>query len=153
VLRRLGLYVTMIPVYQLWKNADRYLADPDSAETAVPLRTLLDANIPLAAGTDNIPYDPFFTLWAMLARAERTTGRVIGLGQRLGTEEALSLLTRAGARLSFEEGLKGTLEAGKLADLVVLSDDPRHADPDKPPEIRAVLTMVGGRIVHHRPWD
>ena len=82
----------------------------------------------MAAGSDNIPYNPFFTVWAMVARKERTTGRVIGPGQRLDAEQALRLLTRNGAWLSFEEARKGTLEPGKLADLAVLSQDPRgHA--------------------------
>ena len=152
-LARLGIYVTTIPVYQLWKNADRYLADPDGGETAVPHRTLIGAGIPLSAGTDNIPYNPFFTVWASVARKERTTGRVIGPGERLDVEGALRLLTRNGAWLSFDEGQKGTLEPGKLADLAVLSHDPGATAVDELPQIRALLTMVDGRIVHHDPWD
>lgn len=151
-LARLGIYVTTIPVYQLWKNADRYLADADGGETAVPHRMLMDAGIPVAAGTDNIPYNPFFTVWAMVARKERTTGRVIGAGQRLDAETALRLLTKAGSRLSFDEARTGTLEPGKLADLAVLSRAPRDTAVDEIPDIRALLTMVGGRIVHHEPW-
>jgi predicted amidohydrolase YtcJ len=153
MLARLGIYVTTIPVYQLWKNADRYLDDPEGGETAVPHRMFIDAAIPVAAGTDNIPYNPFFTLWAMVARKERTTGRVVGPGQRLHVEEALRLLTRNGAWLSFDERRKGTLEPGKLADLAVLSSDPRDTAVDELPKIRALLTMVGGRIVHHDPWS
>jgi predicted amidohydrolase YtcJ len=152
-LARLGLYVTTIPVYQLWKNADRYLSDADGGETAVPHRMLIEGGIPVAAGSDNIPYNPFFTVWAMVARKERTTNRVIGPGQRLDAEQALRLLTRNGAWLSFEEARKGTLEPGKLADLAVLSKNPRDTPVDDIPHIRALLTMVGGRIVHHDPWD
>ena len=151
-LARLGLYVTTIPVDQLWKNADRYLPDPDGGETAVPHRMLIEAGIPVAAGSDNIPYNPFFTVWAMVARQERTTRRVIGPGQRLDAERALRLLTRNGAWLSFDEARKGTLEPGKLADLAVLSQDPRDTPVDELPQIRALLTMVAGRIVHHDPW-
>jgi predicted amidohydrolase YtcJ len=102
----------------------------------------------VAAGTDNIPYNPFFSLWAMVARQERTTGRVIGPGERLAAEDALRLLTRNGAWLSFDETRKGTLETGKLADLAVLSHDPRDMPVDALPEVRSTLTMVGGRIVH-----
>ena len=152
-LARLGICVTTIPSYQLWKNADRYLADPRGGETAVPHRTLLEAGIPLAAGTDNIPYNPFFTVWAMVARKERITGQVIGPGQRLHAEEALRFLTRSGAWLSFEEARKGTLQPGKLADLAVLSHSPGDTAIDELPQIRALLTMVGGRIVHQQPWD
>jgi predicted amidohydrolase YtcJ len=152
-LARLGIGITTIPAYQLWKNADRYLEDRDGGESAAPHRTFLEAGIPVAAGTDNIPYHPFFTVWVMAARKERTTGQVIGPSQRLDAEGALRLLTRSGPWLSFEEARKGTLETGKLADLVVLSNDPRDTMVDELPEITAVLTMVGGRIVHHQPWD
>ncbi|HKU84967.1 MAG TPA: amidohydrolase [Casimicrobiaceae bacterium] len=153
VLKRLGIGITTIPVYQLWKNADRYLGDADAGESAVPHRMLLDAGIPLAAGTDNIPYNPFFTVWAMAARTERTSGRVIGPGQRLAAGEGLRLLTRNGPWFSFEEARKGTLEAGKLGDLAVLSDDPRDVPVDEIASISAVLTMAGGRVVHHVPWE
>jgi len=151
-LKRLGVLVTTIPPYQIWKNADRYLADSDGGESAVPHRSLVAAGIPVAAGTDNIPYNPFFSVWAMVARQERTTGRVIGAGERLVAEDALRLLTRNGAWLSFEETRKGTLESGKLADLAVLSRDPRDTPVDVLPEVRAMLTMIGGRIVHEK-WS
>ena len=109
-LKRLGIFVTTIPPYQIWKNADRYLDDTDGGESAMPHRSFLAAGIPVAAGTDNIPYNPFFSVWAMVARQERTTGRVIGPGERLHAEDALRLLTRNGAWLSFDEARKGTLE-------------------------------------------
>ncbi len=152
-LKRLGIGITTIPAYQLWKNADRYLYDPDGGESAVPHRMLLEEGIPLAAGTDNIPYNPFFSLWVMAARRERTTDQVIGPDQRLVPEEALRLLTRNGPWFSFEEARKGTLESGKLADLAVLSDDPHATAIDDLPQIRSVLTMVDGRVVHHEPWE
>jgi predicted amidohydrolase YtcJ len=153
VLKRLGIGITTIPAYQLWKNADKYLSDPDGGESAVPHRLLLQSGIPVAAGTDNIPYHPFFTVWVMAERKERTTGQVIGPGQKLTAEQALRLLTRNGAWFSFDEASKGTLESGKLADLTVLSDDPRESATDDLPRIRSQLTMAGGRIVHHDRWD
>ena len=153
MLARLGIGITTIPVYQLWKNADRYLGDADGGNSAVPHRHLLDNGIPVAAGTDNIPYNPFFTVWAMVARQERTTGKVIGPGQRLDAETALRLLTRNGAWLSFAEAHKGTVEAGKFADLAVLSHDPRDTPADALPQIKSLLTMVGGRIVHREAWS
>jgi predicted amidohydrolase YtcJ len=153
VLKRLGIGITTIPVYQLWKNADRYLGDADGGDSAVPHRMLLDAGIPLAAGTDNIPYNPFFTVWAMAARTERTSGRVIGPAQRLAAAEGLRLLTRNGPWFSFEEARKGTLETGKFADLAVLSDDPRDVPIEEIARISVALTMAGGRVVHHVPWE
>ena len=147
-LKALGLMVTTIPVYFLWKGGQWYLKDDDGGDSVVPHRDLLDLGIPTATATDNIPYDPFFTLWAMTARQERTTGRVIGARQQISNEEALRMLTVAGAHLTFEEDRKGVLRAGNFADLAVLSADPTAVTPQELLTIKAALTLVGGRIVH-----
>ena len=114
---------------------------------------VVDAGIPVASGTDNIPYNPFFTVWAMVARKERTTGQVIGPGQRLDAEEALRLLTRNGAWLSFEETQQG--DARNRQARRSCGPFPQSGDTavDDLPQITSMLTMVGGRIVHHEPWD
>ena len=147
-LRRLGLYVTTIPVYYLWKGGGRYLDDPDGGESVVPHRTMLNLGVPLSAGTDNIPCDPFFTLWTMATRRERLSDRVLGRGQRLSGAEALRLMTREGAWLSFDENRKGILAPGRYADMAVLSDDPCTVDPQALKDLACHATIVGGRIVH-----
>lgn len=147
-LKTLGLLVTTIPVYYLWKGGGWYAQDADAGDSVVPHRSLLDLGIPVAAGTDNIPYDPAFTLWCMATRHERHHNRVLGPGQRLSGTEALRLMTEAGARLTFEEDRKGTITPGKFADLAVLSDDPTTADPEALKDLRCHATLVGGRVVH-----
>lgn len=149
-LKALGLEVTTIPAYYLWKGGHRYLDEPDDGNAIVPHRTLLDLGIPTAAATDNIPYDPFFTLWTMTERRERTTDRVIGPAQRLGNAEALRMLTVAGARLTFDEGIKGPLVAGNLADLAIISDDPITIASSDLRSLRVHSTIVGGRVVYER---
>ena len=146
--QRLGLLVTTIPVYYLWKGGSWYIDDPDGGESVVPHCTMLDLGIPLSAGTDNIPFDPFFTLWTIATRHERRTGRVLGAGQRLSGAEALRLMTREGAWLSFEENRKGILAPGRFADMAVLSDDPCSIDPEALKDLACHATVVGGRIVH-----
>jgi predicted amidohydrolase YtcJ len=146
-LRRLGLYVTTIPVYHLWKGGERYLKESDGGNMVVPHRSLLELGVPLASATDNIPYDPMFTLWSICTRRERVTGQVIGPEQTLGAEQALRLLTTAGAWLTFEEDCKGPLRPGYLADLTVLSRNPLLTSAKDLKQIRCRLTMVGGRIV------
>jgi predicted amidohydrolase YtcJ len=146
--KALGLEVTTIPAFTLWKGGHKYLSDPDGGESIAPHRSLLDLEIPTAAGTDNIPYNPLFTLWVMAERRERTTNKVLGRNQRLSNEQALRMLTTAGARLTFDEGIKGTLKPGCLADLTVLSDDPTAVPGDELRRIKAQLTMVGGRVVY-----
>ena len=60
-------------------------------------------------------------------------------------------MTRAGAYATFEEDRKGTIGAGKLADLVVLSDDPRSVSPDRLGDVHALMTMIGGRMEYRDP--
>jgi predicted amidohydrolase YtcJ len=147
-LRRLGLYVTTIPTYFLWKGGRAYLDEPDGGDMVVPHRHMLDLGLPLAIATDNIPYDPFFTLWVAVTRRERLSGRVIGPRQCLDAETALRLFTVAGAELTFDESWKGPLRPGFAADIAVLSDDPTAIDPERLRDLRCRLTIVGGRPVH-----
>jgi predicted amidohydrolase YtcJ len=68
--------------------------------------------------------------------------------RRLTVMEALSLFTINAAKLAFEEGEKGTIEPGKLADLVVLSADPQAVDPRTLKDIRVEMTIVGGEVTY-----
>ena len=147
-LKRLDIFITTIPVYYLWKNGAKYLDERDSAYGVVPHKTMLDLGLPVASATDNIPYDPAFTLWASAVREERTTGRVIGPDQCLSGEQTLRLLTVNGAGLTFEENEKGPLLPGYLADIAVLSDDPVTMPPARLRDLKCRLTIVDGRIVH-----
>ena len=149
-LKRLGILVTAIPAYTLWKNGTPYLDQIDDGNHVTPIRSLMEAGIPIAVGTDNIPINPFFALWAMMVRTERTSDRVIGPVQRLTLNEGLRTLTTQGAYLSFEEDEKGSLQPGKLADLAVLSTDLAETSLDDLKEVSASLTMVGGHIVHDK---
>jgi predicted amidohydrolase YtcJ len=147
-LARLGVYVTTIPTYFLWKGGRGYLDEADGGEMVVPHRHMLDLGLPVAIATDNIPYDPFFTLWVTVARRERTTGRVIGPRQCLDAETALRLFTVAGAQLTFDETWKGPIRPGFAADIAVLSDDPVALPPDRLRELKCRTTIVGGRVVY-----
>ena len=150
-LKRLGLLVTTIPTYVIWKGGRAYLAEPDGGDMVVPHQHMLDLGLPLAIATDNIPYDPLFTLWVTVARNERTTGRVIGPRQCLDAHAALRLFTVAGAILTFDETWKGPIRPGFAADIAVLSDDPADVPPGRLRDIKCRMTMVGGRIVHSAP--
>jgi predicted amidohydrolase YtcJ len=68
--------------------------------------------------------------------------------QAITVEQGLDLMTRAGAYATFEDDRKGSIAVGKLADLVILSDDPRTTPPAALGEIDALMTMVGGRVEH-----
>jgi len=121
------------------------------AADAPPIARMRETGVPLAAGTDGnraTSYNPWIGVHWLV------TGRTLG-GTRhqadrnlLDRTEALRLYTIGGARLSGEEASKGTLEAGKLADLVVLSADYFTIPDDEIRDLESVLTMVGGNIVH-----
>ncbi len=76
-----------------------------------------------------------------------SSGVVWGESQRVSVEEALKLYTLNGAHASFEEDLKGSIEVGKLADLVVLGADPTAVDPMAIKDIPVERTIVGGETV------
>jgi predicted amidohydrolase YtcJ len=146
-LARLGILVTVIPVYYVWKGGHWYTLD--QGENVMPMQAMLELGLDPAAATDNVPYQPGFTLWAMTERERRSDGAVLGPGQRLDRLAALRALTIAGARLTFEEHGKGPLAPGFLADLALLPFDPLIAEASALRDLdRALLTMVDGRIVH-----
>ena len=147
-IKRMGLLVETIPLTELWLRGGPYLDDPDLADGAAAHRRYLEKGVDFSFGTDNKPYNPFATLWAAVARRERVTDRVLGPGQCLTRLEALRAFTLGGARFSFDEGRRGSLEAGKLADLAVLSDDLLEMEEAAIPDLHSLLTMVGGRVVH-----
>jgi predicted amidohydrolase YtcJ len=72
----------------------------------------------------------------------------MGADQRITPDEALRLATINNARLTFEERDLGSIETGKLADLVALSENPLTAAPDRVRDARIVWTIVGGKVVH-----
>ena len=112
-------------------------------------RSFLDYGIPVAGASDYVPgpYEPLMAIQSMVTRKD-FEGRVWGPNQRVTVDEALRICTLNGAHASFEENLKGSIVAGKLADFVLLAEDPHDVDPDQIKHIEVVRTVVGGRTVH-----
>ncbi len=151
-IRDLGLVLTTHTNRYLYKEGDLFRAQvgPHAEDTIVPLRRLKAAGVHVALATDNVPPSLFLPVWQAVARASRATNRVIAPAQRLSRADALRAATFEGAYVTFEEDQKGSIEAGKLADLVVLSDDPMTCAEVRIRDITAEMTIVGGRIVHER---
>ncbi len=110
------------------------------------VRSFLDAGIKVTQ-TSDYPPGPFEPMMAIQSSVTRTdsNGTVWGPDQRITVEEALRVGTIHGAYASYEEDIKGSIEAGKLADLVVLGRDPTAVDPFEIIDIPIERTMVGGR--------
>jgi predicted amidohydrolase YtcJ len=147
--RDLGCVVQSYSEKWIERDGDEILAKQgqDGGERALPMRALIEAGIHVALATDNVP-PTLFEAIAHVVRRRTSGGRTIGPGQALTRLEALAAASREGAYLSFDETEKGTIEAGKLADLAILSDDLLTADEDRIRHISSVMTITGGRIVH-----
>jgi len=134
-----------------------YLAGPslvsywgaERAGLTTPVRTYLDAGLPVSSGTDApvVPYPPLWTFYHFVTRDTLSAG-VLGANQRVTPLEALRMATAGNAWLTMEESTKGSIEPGKLADLVVLSENPLTAAAERVRDARVELTIVGGRVVH-----
>lgn len=118
-------------------------------EHMMPYRSYLDAGIKVAGGCD-FPPGPFSPLMGIQGMVTRTgwNGETWGANQRISVDDALRVYTWNGAYNSHEEDVKGSIAAGKLADFVVLSDDPHTVPRNKIKDIQIVRTLVGGRATH-----
>ncbi len=132
----------------LGHNQRRWWGDKRAAE-AIPIRRLIDDGLLVGVGSDGpvVPVDPFLSMWWMVTR-QTLLGYAMGPDQAISAKEALELYTINNARIMGVEDRRGSIEPGKLADLVILSQDIVEVDPDEIRNTRALLTMVGGKVVH-----
>jgi predicted amidohydrolase YtcJ len=110
-----------------------------------PMRSFLDAGLRPTDSSDYTasPSDPMMWLQSQLTRTD-FKGNVWGANQRISLEEAIRCGTINGAYAAFEEGLKGAIRPGQLADLVVVAQDPSKVHPSELLQIQIERTMVGG---------
>ena len=133
-----------------------YLAGPSlvkywgaaRAGITTPVKLYLDAQLPVSAGSDApvVPYPPLWTLYHFVTR-DTITGGVLGADQRVTRQQALRMATINNAWLTMEERTKGSIEPGKLADLVILNEDPLTCPDTRLRDAKVLMTMVGGKVV------
>ena len=127
---------------------------PVRAQGTYAFRSLLDAGATVAFGSDWFvaPPTPLEGIYAAVTRRTLDGAHPGGWvpSQKITIEEALRAYTSAGAYAGFDEAERGTLERGKLADLVLIDRDLTRVPPETIRDARVVLTVVGGRIVHER---
>jgi len=113
-----------------------------------PMRSFLDAGLRPADSSDYTasPSDPMMWLQSQLTRTD-PQGNVWGENQRITPEQAIRCGTLNGAYASFEDDVKGSITPGKLADLIVLDQDPFNTEPSTLTKIKVERTMVGGQWV------
>lgn len=151
-MKRLGVVVSaQFQPYAGAGNMVRRLGK-ERTERALPMRELLDHGLVVSGGSDwpGAPNNPFVNIYYYVTRTTREMGP-IGLKQKISRQEALRVETLNNAYLTFEEGIKGSIEPGKLADFVILSDDLLTVPEEKILTIQPLATYVGGRQVYSRP--
>ncbi len=103
----------------------------------------------MAFGSDNLPIGPMVGLYAAVTR-KGESGKVYGAGEAVSIREAITMYTRNGAFLTREEKIKGSLEVGKLADMMVLPEDLLSVAPEKILNMKVDMTIVGGKVLYER---
>ena len=119
-----------------------------------PLRTIVDSGVTVGAGSDSAQISTLnpWNMISYMVTGRSSDGSLINAGQQLTRMEALRLYTAANGWFLKEEATLGTIEPGKLADVVVLSDDyfdPKRVPDDAIKRLKSVLTVVDGKIVHN----
>jgi predicted amidohydrolase YtcJ len=152
--RSMGVIIELQNIF-MWDKAstvERFLGT-DTANRVIPDRMAIDllGIDKVSLGTDypvNL-LNPFLGLYIAVTRKD-PAGHVYGADQAIGREEALRLYTTSTAYATFDEKKKGSVEVGKLADMVVLDRDYMTVPVDQIKDIKAVETIVGGKVVYHR---
>lgn len=150
--KQLGMVPAMFSNHAFfWGDVHERNLGYDRAKFLSPLKTAQNKGIIATNHTDFgvTPINQLFLLWTSVVRESRS-GKVIGPEERLTPIEGLRAITINGAYQYFEERLKGSLEKGKLADLVVLSDDPTTIEPAKIKDIVVLETIKEGKTIFKR---
>jgi predicted amidohydrolase YtcJ len=148
-IKKLGAVIVTQPPF-IYSNGERYLATVP--EKQLPwlyrIKTPLENGITVAGSSDApvAPENPLTGLYAAVTR-RAASGQVLLPEERITVDRALALYTVNAAYTSFEEDIKGSLAPGKLADMVVLSDDPSRVDPEMIKDIKVEMTIIGGKVV------
>jgi hypothetical protein len=138
-------------IHSLGRNFRQYLPDAFVPRT-YPIRAMLDAGVRVALSSDAPVVEDDNPLVGMMAAVTRrdNEGQVIAAEQAITVAEALRGYTTGGAVATGDEANRGSIEAGRWADLAVLSGDPLSAEPEALPSIHVDMTLVAGRVVYER---
>lgn len=151
--RRLDVIASVQPYHAIddGRWAEKRIG-PERAKTTYAFRTFLDNKVRLALGTDwsVAPLNPMLTLYAAVTRATLDGKNPDGWipEQKLTVAEAVEAYTMGSAFAEFQEKEKGSITPGKLADMVLLSDDIFKIRPEAIKEVAVQMTMIGGKVVY-----
>jgi predicted amidohydrolase YtcJ len=146
---RLGVALAMQPMFITvceGPNLDYYrpLIGDERVKRAHTYRSILNEEILVSGGSDT-PVTKMNPLGGIHALVNHPLKE-----QRIGVYEAIEIFTINGAKIGFEEDLKGNIEPGKLADFAIISDDPYRVPKEKIGNIKVEMTIVGGKVVYRK---
>ena len=126
----------------------------ERTKSVFPFKTLLNEGFQLpgssdSTGTEPEAVNPFWGIWCAVTR-QTYFGKVICPNEKIGVMDAIRMFTINSAMAGFEENVKGSIEPGKLGDLIVLAEDPFTVKTDEIKDIKVELTIIGGKIVYRR---
>jgi hypothetical protein len=151
-IRKLGIMIVTQPPF-LYFSGERYLATvpSDRQSWLYRIKSLMEAGIPVAGSSDSpiVDDNPLVGIYAAVNRLAQS-GQAVLPEERVSVKKALEMYTCNAAHSSFEEKEKGTINEGKLADLVLLSDDPTSVPPEQLKDITVDMTIIGGEVVWER---
>jgi predicted amidohydrolase YtcJ len=149
-LNKLGIIAVVQPAF-LYALGDSYIKNlgKERVPTILPIRTMIQAGVSVVGSSDRpvTEGNPWLGIWSAVNRVTMT-GQPVNLRESINTSEALKLYTRNGAYANFAENILGTLSPGKLADIIVLDQNPLQIEPSKLKDIRVRMTFVEGREVY-----
>jgi predicted amidohydrolase YtcJ len=157
-MKSMGVHVDVQPIWLYWDGpALEKVFGHEGMRYFIPLRTYRNSDIVLAGGSDHMigfdknkainGYNPFLSMWIAVAR-RMSNGEFLYREERLTRQEALRMYTSWPAYMQFNEKNRGSLERGKLADLVVIDRDYLTCPEDDIKKIQPVITILNGRIAY-----
>jgi len=148
-LSRLQAAIVTQPPF-LYYSGERYLAQVPASQLKwlYRIKSPIDSGMIVAGSSDSpvVTNNPLVGIYAAVTR-QAESGQCLLPEERVSSKEALALYTVNAAYVSFEEGIKGSIAPGKLADMVVLSHDPVDSPPEQIKDIKVEMTIIGGKVV------
>ena len=149
---KLGIVPVSNPSFITINGTDYNRYYGDRVRYMFPLKSYLDAGVITAIGSDSpvTHPDPMNSLYGALNRKDRKTGDDVGENQKVEVLQIVRMMTYNGAYASFEEKLKGSLEPGKLADVVILTEDLLTYPPEDVQQVAVRATFLDGELVYEK---
>jgi len=153
-MKRLGMIPVPTPYSSLGWYGDAWLESHQPGDKAVIYRTLLDEGFMPPGNSDSMgtepeALNPWWSIWCAVDRKTRS-GQSICPEEGVTVMEAIRIYTMNSAYSGFEERIKGSIEVGKIADLVILTEDPLTVAKEEIQNIEVEMTIIGGKMVYQR---